>query len=108
MPHAKYDKVIQQEITMPRNSQPVTITLGNSLKAFVDSQVATGNYASASEVVRAGLRALEIQEAHLNDWMREKVCEAMDDPRPSIPADEVVREPKAYMDAAVKAEGGNN
>jgi antitoxin ParD1/3/4 len=78
-----------------RNSSPLTITLPEGQKAFVEERVRVGRFASASEVVRAGLRALEREEAHLDEWMRQKVDEALDDPRPDIPADEVFAELRA-------------
>jgi putative addiction module CopG family antidote len=40
----------------------MNISLTKPLEEFVQSKVATGMYASASEVVRAGLRALAEQE----------------------------------------------
>jgi antitoxin ParD1/3/4 len=43
----------------------VAVNLGEQLSAFVDEQVANGRYGSPSEVVQAGLRLLEEQEAHL-------------------------------------------
>jgi antitoxin ParD1/3/4 len=73
---------------MARNSQPITVTLG-ALKPFVEERVRSGRYASASEVVRAGLHALERQEAAVDDWLRVKIEESLNDPRPSIPAEEV-------------------
>lgn len=79
---------------MPRASQPVTVTLGK-LKQFVDEQVERGHYASASEVVRAGLRALEREEDVLRAWTKQKVEEALNDPRPDIPAEEVFAEIRA-------------
>ena len=88
---------------MARSSQPVTVTLG-ALKPFVDRQVEGGRYASASEVVRAGLRALEREQSHLDDWMRAKIEESLNDPRPSIPAETVFAALRARMDAAVAAE----
>lgn len=39
-----------------------TIYLGDHFAGFVDRQVAQGHYASASDVVRAGLRLLEEHE----------------------------------------------
>ena len=39
-----------------------SITLGNHLDEFIESQVDSGKYSSASEVVRAGLRMLEDHE----------------------------------------------
>ena len=47
---------------MARNT---SFTLGDHFAAFVESQVAEGRYASASDVVRAGLRLLEEQEVKL-------------------------------------------
>jgi antitoxin ParD1/3/4 len=41
---------------------PRSFALGEQLEAFVDAQVRSGRYNNASEVVRAGLRALEEQE----------------------------------------------
>jgi antitoxin ParD1/3/4 len=71
-----------------RASRPVTVTLGD-LQSKVDKRVKSGAYSSVSEVVRAGLRALDREEEALNDFFREKIRESLDDPRPSLPADEV-------------------
>ncbi|WFU10196.1 type II toxin-antitoxin system ParD family antitoxin [Rhizobium sp. CB3090] len=44
---------------MARNT---SISLGDHFNAFIDTQVKTGRYGSASDVVRAGLRLLEEHE----------------------------------------------
>lgn len=44
---------------MPKNT---SITLGEHFDDFIARQIAEGRYASASEVVRAGLRMLEDNE----------------------------------------------
>lgn len=45
---------------MARNT---SISLGDHFASFIDTQVQTGRYGSASDVVRAGLRLLEEHEA---------------------------------------------
>lgn len=39
-----------------------SVSLGNYFDQFVQSQVSTGRYKNVSEVIRAGLRLLEIEE----------------------------------------------
>ena len=71
-----------------RNTRPISVTLGN-LEQSVERRVASGDYASASEVIRAGLRALDREDEALDAVMKQKVREALDDPRPDVPADAV-------------------
>jgi antitoxin ParD1/3/4 len=73
---------------MPRTSRPITVTLGD-LKEHVDARVKSGTYASASEVMRAAVRALDREEAAVTDWLRQRVDEAFADPRPNVPARKV-------------------
>ena len=47
---------------MPRNT---SVTLGEHFDAFVNQKIAEGRFQSVSEVVRAGLRRLEEDEAKL-------------------------------------------
>jgi antitoxin ParD1/3/4 len=77
-----------------RASKPITVTLGKQ-QASLDAHLASGNYDSASEVLRAGLRALDREQRALDDLMRAKIQEALDDPRPDIPADDVFAELRA-------------
>jgi antitoxin ParD1/3/4 len=43
-----------------------SITLGDHFDGFIASQIQTGRYGSASEVIRSALRLLETQETRLN------------------------------------------
>ncbi|BAT57718.1 antitoxin ParD1 [Variibacter gotjawalensis] len=42
-----------------------SFSLGDHFATFIDEQIAQGRYSNASDVVRAGLRLLEEQEAKL-------------------------------------------
>ena len=42
------------------------ITLGDHFDNYIASQIRTGRYGSASEVIRSALRLLETQETKLN------------------------------------------
>ena len=88
---------------MARKSRPITITLGE-LQQRVDARVESGAYVSASEVIRAAVRALDREDAALDDWMRQRVDEAMTDPRPNVPAREVFERLREFHAARVKAE----
>lgn len=71
-----------------RATKPVTVTLG-PLTEMAQGHVASGRYASVSEIVRAGLRALEREEAALDAILKAKVEAALASPALSIPQAEV-------------------
>ncbi len=70
-----------------------TVSLPAEHAAFIDAQVASGTYASASEVVRAGLRALQERDAAVERWLRDAVAPAYDamqaDPDSAVSLDDV-------------------
>ncbi len=66
----------------------VTIDLGEEHETL-QHHLASGAYASADEVIREALRALDREEAHDNVRLKAMVDEALADPRPPIPMKEV-------------------
>jgi len=50
-----------------------TISLPRELAGYIDDLVSSGAYASASEVVRAGLRALKERDEAMERWLRDEV-----------------------------------
>jgi antitoxin ParD1/3/4 len=74
--------------------------------AYIDAQVAAGTFASASEVVRAGLRALQERDAAVERWLREEVAPVYDrmkiDPSRGIAAEQVHETLRRHMAARKK------
>jgi antitoxin ParD1/3/4 len=69
-----------------------TIKLSPDLEAFVQEQVERGRFQSANDVVSASLRLLagvEAEKAERLADVRGKIDEALNDPRPSVPAEDV-------------------
>jgi antitoxin ParD1/3/4 len=87
---------------MPRTSRPITVTLGD-LEERVQARVKSGAYASASEVLRAAVRALDREEAALNDWLRQRVDEAFADSRPNRSARDVFKRLRSHHAKQAKA-----
>ncbi len=55
-----------------------TISLPPAQAHYIDDLVQTGSYASASEVVRAGLRALQERDGAVERWLRDEVIPVYD------------------------------
>ncbi len=61
-----------------RTTQQFSITLPNEMAGLVKSMVATGVYATESEVFRDGLRALMARERAMERWLNDQVGPAYD------------------------------
>jgi antitoxin ParD1/3/4 len=72
----------------------IRVDLG-ALRRAVEERVESGSYANPDEVIRAGLLALEREEAGLNEWLTRLAEEALTDPRPSVPAAQVFHDLRA-------------
>jgi antitoxin ParD1/3/4 len=78
-------------MTAPRQ---FSITLPAEMAEVVERKVRSGSYDSASDVLRAGLRALIEHDDALERWLREDVVaghrEYLADPSKGVPASEVL------------------
>ena len=59
-----------------RSTQQFSVTLPNEMAAEVRAKVASGEYASESEVIRDGLRALQARDRAVEQWLRDEVVPA--------------------------------
>ena len=71
-----------------RTNKPISVTLGPLAKK-AEARVKSGQYASLSEVVREGLRALDWRDELFDEILKRKVEEALADPRPNLAHEEV-------------------
>ena len=85
-----------------RTSKPVTVTLGPQ-QASLEARLKSGAYGSASEVMRAALRALDREDAALDEVLRHKVAVSLADSRPSVPAEDVFSRLRAHHAGQVSA-----
>jgi antitoxin ParD1/3/4 len=59
-----------------RSTQQFSVTLPNEMAADVRAKVASGEYASESEVIRDGLRALQARDKAVEHWLRNEIVPA--------------------------------
>ena len=76
-----------------RTTQQLSITLPNEMANVVKAKVQTGEYASESEVIRDGLRALMARDRAVESWLHHQVGPAYDalqaDPARAVSADQI-------------------
>lgn len=75
--------------------QKRTVSLPQEHASFIDRLVESGAYGSASEVVRAGLRALQERDAAVERWLHDEVARTYDEVSASpdrVVSGEAVRE----------------
>ena len=64
-----------------RTTKQLSITLPHNMAEALKARVDSGTYASESEVIRDGLRALFSQEEAVERWLRSEVVAAYDEMR---------------------------
>ena len=89
-----------------RTTRQLSITLPNDMADVVKTKVKTGEYASESEVIRDGLRALLARDRAVESWLQNQVGPAYDalkaDPSRAVTADQV--RARLAADPAIDAE----
>ena len=61
-----------------RTTQQLSITLPNDMANVLKAKVQAGEYATESEVIRDGLRALLARDRAIDGWLRDQVGPAYD------------------------------
>lgn len=79
-----------------RLNKPISVTLG-SLAARAEARVKSGDYASISEVLREGLRALDREEGAMLELVKKRLAEMDANSRPGIPIEEAFARMDAYI-----------
>lgn len=99
--------------TDPVNAMPQTekrtVSLPSAQSDYIDRLVRSGQYASASEVVRAGLRALRERDEAIEQWLRDEVVPTYEavkaDPSQLVPHDEFFARVRDRIAARGKTDG---
>jgi len=85
-----------------QSTQQFSITLPNEMADAVRAKVASGEYATESEVIREGLRALLARDRAIDDWLRKDVAAAYDTHKANPSRAVAVSDVKARLAAAHK------
>lgn len=76
-----------------RTTQQFSITLPNEMANAVKAKVQAGEYATESEVIRDGLRALMARDKAVENWLHSQVGPAYDalkaDPARAVSTDQI-------------------
>ncbi|MFY7835139.1 MAG: type II toxin-antitoxin system ParD family antitoxin [Novosphingobium sp.] len=84
-----------------RTTQSLSITLPHEMAQMVKDKVASGEYASESEVIRDGLRTLSARDAAVEKWLRDEVVTTLEamkaDPSRLLSADQTWQQLSKHM-----------
>lgn len=82
-----------------RTTRSLSITLPNEMAEMVKAKVASGEYASESDVISDGLRTLAERDAVIERWLYEEVAPVYDahmaDPSRAVPLTEAMAQIRA-------------
>jgi antitoxin ParD1/3/4 len=102
----EYDNFIPVLEKIMSATEKRTFSLPAEQSAFIDKLVESGAYATSSEVIRAGLRALQERDAAVERWLREQVVPTYDrwkaDPSRGISIDEMAEHARKRHEARLQ------
>ncbi len=77
-----------------RTTKAISVTLPHDMAEMVKAKVASGEYATESEVIRDGLRTLQARDIAVEKWLRDEVAKSYDaheaHPEAVVPAQDVM------------------
>jgi putative addiction module CopG family antidote len=89
-----------------RTTQSLSITLPHDMAQMVKDKVASGEYASESEVIRDGLRILSARDAVVEKWLQNEVVPTLHanqaDPSRLLSADDARNQLDAHIQKATR------
>ncbi len=91
---------------MSSAAEKISITVTPAMKRVLEERVASGQFASASELMREAFRTWQRQQDEHEERLasiRARIQKSLDDPRPSVPAEEVFDRLKEMHQRNLKA-----
>lgn len=92
---------------MMDQAEKLSVTVTPQMAQMIRDKVESGEYASASEVIRAGLQALQAEEEERAErlaWLKARIRASVENPGPGYTSEEVFGRLRARLEA--KAAGG--
>ncbi|MEZ2332980.1 type II toxin-antitoxin system ParD family antitoxin [Mesorhizobium sp. RCC_202] len=93
------------------SAEKLSVTVTPAMARMIREKVEDGSFGSASEVIRAALRAFQREEDEHAERMasiRARVKASIEDPRPSVPLEEVDARLRELVAQRTRAAGGSS
>ena len=87
-------------------AKKISITITPAMKRVLDERVASGQFASASELMREAFRIWQRQQDEHEERLasiRARIQKSIDDPRPSLSLDEARADFKRHVEVRAKS-----
>lgn len=91
---------------MSNAAEKISITVTAAMKRTLEERVASGQFASASELIREAFRTWQRQQDEHEERLasiRARIQRSIDDPRPSLSLEESRADFKRHVEARVKS-----